>query len=181
MKTWLALGLIAFSSTAFASNRKALENYSATDDSGSAIEADDAADSSDNAAAAAEGRKAQNTRVADDLANDFDRPPVPPTAPIKGVAVNQPAPAPAPVPVAQQSFFTAKPAAAPVAAAPLAPVAKTYDRVPQDQIDPVLTRLQLVEEIVRRFGRAYDYRTHTVRELEAILQQLKMASLDAKL
>jgi hypothetical protein len=51
-----------------------------------------------------------------------------------------------------------------------------YDPVPSDQIDALGRRLQLTDALIRRHGRAYDYRTHTVRDLELIL-----AKLDASL
>jgi hypothetical protein len=47
-----------------------------------------------------------------------------------------------------------------------------YDPVPSDQVDALTKRLQLTETLIRRHSRAYDYRVHTVRELEAILVQL---------
>lgn len=49
----------------------------------------------------------------------------------------------------------------------------SYDPVPSDQIDGMATRLHLVEALIRRHGRAYDYRVHTVRELQAILAKLE--------
>lgn len=52
----------------------------------------------------------------------------------------------------------------------------SYDPVPSDQINALGRRLQLVDALIRRHGRAYDYRTHTVRDLELIL-----AKLDASL
>jgi hypothetical protein len=48
----------------------------------------------------------------------------------------------------------------------------SFDSVPSPQIGPVTQRLKVVEEILTRFGRAYDYRSHTLRELQAILKQL---------
>ena len=47
-----------------------------------------------------------------------------------------------------------------------------YDSVPDDQVNPVLVRIQLVEEIVRKYSRAYDDRAHTVRDLQMLLKQL---------
>jgi hypothetical protein len=82
----------------------------------------------------------------------------------------------------------AKPVTEPVAAAPAeaallstaAPNAalspESFDLVPSDQAHPVIRRIHLVEEIVRRHARAYDYRTHTVRELEQILAKLDAAA-----
>lgn len=48
-----------------------------------------------------------------------------------------------------------------------------YDAVPADQINPLLRRMKIVQELVQKYGRAYDYRVHTVAELEGILAQLK--------
>ncbi len=48
-----------------------------------------------------------------------------------------------------------------------------YDAVPADQINPLMKRMQLVRELVQSYGRAYDYRTHTVAELQGILAGLK--------
>jgi guanyl-specific ribonuclease Sa len=45
--------------------------------------------------------------------------------------------------------------------------------VPKDQVQPIGRRLSLVEEIMTRHGRAYDYRAHTVQELQDILAQLE--------
>jgi hypothetical protein len=47
-----------------------------------------------------------------------------------------------------------------------------YDRVPIEQTNGVAKRLGLVEEILRKHGRAYDYRSLTVRDLEQILAEL---------
>jgi chemotaxis protein histidine kinase CheA len=72
-------------------------------------------------------------------------------------------------------------AVAPVANAAPAPKSakQAFDRVPRDQVEPLLERLQLVQEIIRHYGRAYDYRVYTVRELENILNRLKAASMQA--
>jgi hypothetical protein len=55
-------------------------------------------------------------------------------------------------------------------------VSAPYDSVPTDQVKPIARRLQVVSEILSRFGRAYDYRSHTLRELEAILHGLEEAT-----
>ncbi|MDR3606682.1 MAG: hypothetical protein P4M08_04785 [Oligoflexia bacterium] len=60
-----------------------------------------------------------------------------------------------------------------------APRKVTYDAVPIDQVDSILKRLKLVEEILQKYGRAYDYRTHTTHEFETILTQLAAASRPA--
>ncbi len=48
-----------------------------------------------------------------------------------------------------------------------------FDLVPKDQLEPLARRLSLVEEIMRRHARAYDYRTYTIKELQDILAQLE--------
>lgn len=48
-----------------------------------------------------------------------------------------------------------------------------YERVPEEHVDSIANRLLLVERILRRHGRAYDYRTLTNRELLAIWQNLE--------
>ena len=53
--------------------------------------------------------------------------------------------------------------------------ASAYDTVPGEQTDSILKRLKLAEELVRKYGRAYDYRTHTTQSLQAILNGLKSA------
>jgi hypothetical protein len=59
-----------------------------------------------------------------------------------------------------------------------------FDPVPQPQRDGIARRLGLVEEILRKHGRAYDYRSLTVRDLETILAELdaqaELQSRDAR-
>jgi hypothetical protein len=55
-----------------------------------------------------------------------------------------------------------------------------YDPVPSDQIDALGRRLELVDALVRRHARAYDYRTHTVRDLELILAKLDASAGDSR-
>ncbi len=50
---------------------------------------------------------------------------------------------------------------------------EAFDPVPADQVDPIVKRLKLVDRLIREHGRAYDYRIHTVRELEQILSALE--------
>jgi hypothetical protein len=71
------------------------------------------------------------------------------------------------VQVAHSKPSHAKKASASHDAAPL-----IYDNVPADQVDPIITRLRLVGQLILRYGRAYDYRTMTVQELETILHRL---------
>lgn len=47
-----------------------------------------------------------------------------------------------------------------------------YDAVPTTQAEPLIRRLRLVETIIAKYGRAYDYKTLTVTELQTILGQL---------
>jgi len=63
---------------------------------------------------------------------------------------------------------------APAAAAQQCNLPKfSFDPVPNDLMDPIVKRIQLVTELVILHGRAYDYRIHTVAELEAILKSFK--------
>ena len=55
----------------------------------------------------------------------------------------------------------------------------SFDAVPEDQVTALSKRLKLTEELIRKYHRAYDYRTHTVRELEVILAKLDNASAAA--
>jgi len=67
----------------------------------------------------------------------------------------------------------------PKPAAPRAVKAPVYEFVPADQVDGVARRLQVVGEIILRHRRAYDYRTHTVKQLQAILAQLDSQASEA--
>ncbi|MGZ3689387.1 MAG: hypothetical protein ACXWP5_02850 [Bdellovibrionota bacterium] len=51
-----------------------------------------------------------------------------------------------------------------------------FDPVPTAQVAPIASRLKIVDAILRKYGRAYDYRTHTFRELQEILEHLDMAA-----
>lgn len=62
------------------------------------------------------------------------------------------------------------------AAKPVAPVKGTFDAVPAEHAAGVAKRLVLVDRLIREFGRAYDYRIHTVADLETILKDLEIAS-----
>ncbi len=48
-----------------------------------------------------------------------------------------------------------------------------YEPVPSDKRDSLARRLQIVERLIREHGRAYDYRIHTLSELETILRRLE--------
>lgn len=47
-----------------------------------------------------------------------------------------------------------------------------YDLVPTNQTDPLIQRLKLVEQLILKYNRAYDYRVHTIKDLESILAKL---------
>lgn len=51
--------------------------------------------------------------------------------------------------------------------------APAYDPVPASQAEPIIKRLKLVEELIRKYGRAYDYRNHTLKQLEGVLASLE--------
>jgi hypothetical protein len=51
------------------------------------------------------------------------------------------------------------------------PVGK-FDPVPSDQVDALSRRLTLVNELIRRHHRAYDYRAYTVQDLQTLVAQL---------
>jgi hypothetical protein len=48
-----------------------------------------------------------------------------------------------------------------------------FDSVPSGQADAISKRLRLVERLLTKYGRAYDYRTLTVKDLESILAYLE--------
>ncbi len=50
---------------------------------------------------------------------------------------------------------------------------ESFDAVPSDQIPLVIKRLRLIELLISRHARAYDYRALTIRELESRLAQLE--------
>jgi len=52
---------------------------------------------------------------------------------------------------------------------------QSFDPVPPAQAESIAQRLKLVEILIRKYGRAYDYRMHTLRDLESILMQLDAA------
>jgi hypothetical protein len=53
----------------------------------------------------------------------------------------------------------------------------TYEDVATPHIDAVAGRLKLVETILRKTGKAYDYRAHTTKQLEAILAQNTISTI----
>lgn len=87
---------------------------------------------------------------------------VPPTAPISP----PPAETALPVPLAAPQNLQAK-----VEVVPPKATAKPalFEPVPAEQIEAISKRLKLVDLILRKYGHAYDYRMHTLRELETVL------------
>lgn len=65
------------------------------------------------------------------------------------------------------------PSAKPVAAASARLATASFDTVPASQSDAILQRLKIVENLVRKYGRAYDYRAHTLKELLLIQSTLE--------
>lgn len=65
------------------------------------------------------------------------------------------------------------PSAKPVAAATARLATASFDTVPAGQSDAILQRLKIVENLVRKYGRAYDYRAHTLKELQLIQSTLE--------
>ena len=55
-----------------------------------------------------------------------------------------------------------------------------FDPVPTDQVSPLLKRLKLVETIIQKHARAFDYRKLTSKELEAILKALDTTAAQAQ-
>jgi hypothetical protein len=53
----------------------------------------------------------------------------------------------------------------------------TYDTVPLNQSAAMVQRLKLVEDIIRVYGRAYDYRAYTLAELQEIQTHLQTSTL----
>lgn len=49
---------------------------------------------------------------------------------------------------------------------------KDYDVVPEQLSSPLIRRLQLVQILIQKYNRAYDYRSHTTADLERILIDL---------
>ncbi len=99
---------------------------------------------------------------------------VPPPRPI---VKSTPAPKPKPA-VRKQAPVASAPVARQAEAAPapaLAPKQETrinYDKVPASETAPLMQRLKLVEQLIERHHRAYDYRAFTVKQLQEILKAL---------
>lgn len=94
------------------------------------------------------------------------------------VSVSKSAPSPAAMAEEEDDFMPSPPSspsstyAAPKSSLSPAASPAAFDPVPSDQIDSVASRLQLVEQILRKFGRAYDYRTVTASDLMRIYRDL---------
>ncbi len=50
--------------------------------------------------------------------------------------------------------------------------ADRFDSVPHEHVESIARRLKIIEKLIVEYGRAYDYRTHTTQELQAILNDL---------
>ncbi len=55
-----------------------------------------------------------------------------------------------------------------------------FDPVPADQLESIARRAQLAERLVREHARAYDYRAHTLAELESIVARLDLEKAQAQ-
>ncbi|MEK6579413.1 MAG: hypothetical protein AABZ55_09330 [Bdellovibrionota bacterium] len=49
----------------------------------------------------------------------------------------------------------------------------SFDPVPGEQRELIARRLKIVEELLKKYGRAYDYRVYTAHELEMIIKDLE--------
>lgn len=47
-----------------------------------------------------------------------------------------------------------------------------FEQVPAEHVESIAGRIKLVEQILRDYGRAYDYRVMTTRQLQAVLDRL---------
>ena len=43
-----------------------------------------------------------------------------------------------------------------------------FDSVPEKSRDSLATRLTLIQELIKKYGRAYDYRIHTTAQLKKV-------------
>lgn len=58
--------------------------------------------------------------------------------------------------------------------------AKKYDAVPDERISELAQRLKFTNEILKRFGRAYDYRLMTLGEFKKVLAELELKQEKSK-
>jgi hypothetical protein len=88
-------------------------------------------------------------------------------------SIAPPVPSKKPAPRVVKTALTIAPQKSPARRTSVTPVSRgNFDPVASDQIDSVAQRLKLVEQILVRHARAYDYRVHSARELRAILSRL---------
>lgn len=57
-------------------------------------------------------------------------------------------------------------------AEPTIPLAAGFDPVPPAYANSIAGRLKIIEKLIVDYGRAYDYRTTTTQQLQAILEEL---------
>ena len=55
-----------------------------------------------------------------------------------------------------------------------------FDNVPEEQRAAIVKRLELVADLIKRHGRAYDYRQHTLKDLRSIISELDDRSFDSR-
>jgi hypothetical protein len=60
------------------------------------------------------------------------------------------------------------------------PPKNPFDNVPENQRAGIAKRLELVADLIKRHGRAYDYRQHTLKELRSIISELDDRSFDSR-
>jgi hypothetical protein len=167
---------VAFATAPFthaAQKKGAPEVYSAEDPDASPADEDallngpDDAPNSDSGNAWAEIEPAQPP--APEL-EDVVAPP-PPVSPAAQALALVPAPAVPATPEPQPTPQTATPKAAVTAKTPQG--WGMFDPVPGASRRTVAERLKLVSILIQKYGRAYDYRVHTIRQLRHILKVLE--------
>ncbi|MBI2604473.1 MAG: hypothetical protein HYW49_00175 [Deltaproteobacteria bacterium] len=89
--------------------------------------------------------------------------------PIDEPSLESDAPAPKPEPKA------AKPSPKKSAAKPETSTA-AFDVVPRERVEELSERVKYSYEILKRFGRAYDYKTVTLKEFKSILKELEAST-----
>jgi hypothetical protein len=157
----LSLVLCLMASSSFAKTTRTLPTYPATEDT-----------PSEEVISSAPGYQGQQVAPQMNSAQESDA--IPPPAPMnepKAVSLAPTPPAPpartyAPLPTTNsKTFSTSSPT--------------RFDAVPSAQAEPLLRRLRLTEELISKYGRAYDYRALTVTELQTILAQLEAQAAQA--
>jgi hypothetical protein len=111
-----------------------------------------------------------------------DAPPAPSPAHLEESDDNPTPPPVKPKRKASKKVAKSKAAAQPgeLAKAPEVPVIaagapKAYDLVPSEQKDAIVERMKICEVLIEKYGRAYDYRVHTLKDLRAVLEDLENA------